>query len=123
MRSLDLVQPFINAKNITVVRNLTTETWIKGDETHLKEVLMGNLFKNAIEAITKDGRLTVSSTKTKKEVMLIISDTGKGISKDEPPHIFDLFYTSKGEIQNYGLGLSYCQNVINKHGGKIKYPE
>ena len=64
--SLDLVQPFINAKNITVVRNFTTETWINGDETHLKEVFV-NLFRNAIEAMDQVGRLTVSCTKTKKE--------------------------------------------------------
>ncbi|HEX7715189.1 MAG TPA: ATP-binding protein [Bacillota bacterium] len=59
---------------------------------------------------------------TKKLTTVAIHDTGKGIPKKNLPRVFEPFFTTKGpddKHQNYGLGLSYCQTIVKKHGGKI----
>ncbi len=52
------------------------------------------------------------------ELLITISDTGYGIPKDQIPHIFDPFYTTKES--GTGLGLSIVHGIVTKHGGQIK---
>ncbi len=116
--SLEMLQPFLRNKNIKVIKNFNSETHINGDETHLKEVFI-NIFNNAMEAMNDGDQLIIDGLKKKKEIIISITDTGKGISSADLPHVFDLFFTTKRK-GNYGLGLCYCYNVIKKHGGNIK---
>ncbi len=115
--SLEMLQPSLVNKNITITKNFGCETHINGDETHLKEVFI-NIFNNAMEAMNDGGRLTIDGVKKKKEIIISITDTGKGISSADLVHVFDLFFTTKG-TGHYGLGLCYCYNVIKKHDGNI----
>ncbi len=89
------------------------------DPSHMKEVL-GNLISNALDAMGDDGILTLSYKASKKSVALIcISDTGCGIAGNELGRIFDLYYTRHAGFSHFGIGLSYCQNVIRAHKGYI----
>jgi signal transduction histidine kinase len=85
-----------------------------------------NIVLNGIQAIDKDGQISVgvSSAKfinkdheEKRGVCVSISDSGKGIPQDELYKIFDPFYTTK--YQSTGLGLSLVLRIVNKHGGKV----
>lgn len=51
--------------------------------------------------------------------MIQVKDNGDGIGKQHFDHIFEPYYTTKRSERNFGLGLSYCRNVIRKHGGYI----
>lgn len=51
--------------------------------------------------------------------VISVNDTGKGIREDDLSHIFEPFYTTKGEGQGTGLGLSISDGIIREHGGCI----
>lgn len=67
-----------------------------------------------------EGSLSVTLTDTveKDGIEILISDTGKGISKDDLTHIFDPYFTTKAS--GTGLGLAIVHNIIEAHNGKIK---
>ncbi len=64
------------------------------------------------------GTLTIAAKSPRsKNVAISITDTGAGINKEQLPHIFDPFYTTKEA--GTGLGLAIVHSIITKHGGKI----
>lgn len=83
-----------------------------------------NVVGNAIKYIQhKHGVVFVSVTETKEEVILMIRDNGKGIGKDELPHIFDRFYRTDSSRNSRtggsGLGLAIAKKIVEEHKGKI----
>jgi len=78
-----------------------------------------NLVKNAIDAMKGKGNLRVQITPHQKYVDITVSDTGKGISKNEFKTIFEPGYTTKK--RGWGLGLSLTKRIVEDfHDGKIK---
>lgn len=90
------------------------------DALHVREVV-GNLIRNAGDAaVPGSGRIDIVVTEYKRNAVIEVSDNGSGIAKNELNHIFELFYSTKNRERNFGLGLSYCNMVIQKHGGEIR---
>ncbi|WP_299116259.1 HAMP domain-containing sensor histidine kinase [uncultured Winogradskyella sp.] len=78
-----------------------------------------NLVKNAIDAMKGKGKLTLKLIEKEKQVMIQITDTGKGIPKSQWQTIFEPGYTTKK--RGWGLGLSLSKRIIEDyHNGKIK---
>ena len=84
----------------------------------LREVLTNLLF-NAIDAMPQGGTIAFRSHPEGQQVILEVSDTGIGMSKDLTERIFDPFFTTKG-IGNSGLGLSVSWSLISRYGGDIQ---
>lgn len=77
-----------------------------------------NLIKNAVDAMDGKGKITISSKKKGKKVILDISDTGKGIPKSKFGDVFQPGYTTKE--RGWGLGLSLVKRIIENYSkGKI----
>jgi signal transduction histidine kinase len=57
---------------------------------------------------------------SKKHLAIAVSDTGVGIAKENLPHVLDPFFSTKKTGQNFGLGLSYCYNAMQKHQGSLE---
>jgi len=89
---------------------------VLGDSAKLKQSLL-NLLTNAIDAMEGGGNLTVNLKYVDNNILISISDTGKGIDPEKLQLIFEPFYTDKGE--GAGLGLSITYNIITEHGGTI----
>jgi C4-dicarboxylate-specific signal transduction histidine kinase len=94
---------------------------VLADRVQMQQVLV-NLLINAIEAMTttrgRSRRIAVRSVVLDdRDVLLEVSDTGKGISPEDMPQIFDVFYTTKPT--GTGLGLSLCRNIVEGHGGRL----
>jgi signal transduction histidine kinase len=86
----------------------------------MKQVFI-NLVHNAIDAMTPDGgTLTIDIKKHPdgSKVGIYFHDTGRGISAEDLPNIFDPFYTTRD--MGFGLGLPICQDIIKNHGGSIR---
>lgn len=84
----------------------------------LFEWVIENISKNAIDSMEGNGEITYRITETEKNVLIDISDTGKGIPKSAFKKIFNPGYTTKQ--RGWGLGLSLAKRIIEEyHNGKI----
>lgn len=78
-----------------------------------------NLVKNAIDAMKGKGDLQLSISQLEQQVKITVTDTGKGISKNEFNTIFEPGYTTKK--RGWGLGLSLAKRIVEDfHNGQIK---
>ena len=85
----------------------------------LMSQLIVNLLTNSFQATDRDGKVSVFVTPFPRGngVVLIVADTGRGISPEHLEKIFDPFFTTKEE--GTGLGLAICRQIVTQHGGTI----
>ncbi|GHC59134.1 HAMP domain-containing sensor histidine kinase [Ulvibacter litoralis] len=79
-----------------------------------------NILHNAIYAMELNGKLDIKVYKEKDWVVVSITDSGKGIPKDEINRIFDPFFSTKPTGEGTGIGLDISKRIIEKHKGKIE---
>lgn len=115
------VRPGIESKAINILREYDTDMrfMVICDGFHLEEALI-NIFNNSIEAMEHGGKLRIGLCKNKKRMALYVSDNGTGISKENLQHVFEPFFSTRKHGMNFGLGLSYCYNVMERHGGSLE---
>lgn len=102
---------------ITQKENILKDSLIVGDSDKIKQVLL-NLFKNAIEAMTPGGNLSIFvNLDSPGKVILGVSDTGKGMDKYQVKQVFMPFFTTKSD--GSGLGLPFVLKNIEEHGGTV----
>lgn len=116
--SIDQMQSILQSKNIELVRLIKLESLIYCDRVHIDEVLR-NLIKNAVDAMSNGGLLKISAYEIRNKIVIEIQDDGLGIASEDLNRIFHPYFTTKNRSNNYGLGLSYCINVMEKHNGRI----
>ena len=103
---------------IRVIRNVTEDIQIMADVYAIQQVFM-NLILNARHAMLENGgRLIINAEETAEGTSVEISDTGRGIEPAMLEKIFTPFYTC-GKDRGNGLGLAFCQKVIEAHSGYI----
>lgn len=78
-----------------------------------------NLMINAVQAIEKQGEITVRTWREAETVCLSVADTGRGIPPNVVKRIFDPFFTTKEIGVGTGLGLSISYDIIKQHGGEL----
>ena len=117
-KTLELLRPEIENRGVSVktkpARNLTATPV---DATQLQQVLV-NLVKNAMQAMTTGGSLSLQTGETGDEVWVSVSDTGGGIPQEQINRIFEPFYTTKKK--GTGLGLMIVQRIVRAHNGRIE---
>ena len=110
-------------ERITITQQLEESVpLVFGDQEKLEQAFV-NLLNNARDAIGSDGQVRIRTTydPAQKEVVIGISDTGKGIPPEIEDKIFDPFFTTKGVGKGTGLGLSVTFGIVKDHGGKIDF--
>ena len=108
-------------RNIKIEKELSPDIpSIPSDPSQLQQVFL-NLINNSIDAIGKDGRITLRTEHQPQNpyVTVKVADTGPGISKESLAKIFDPFFTTKEVGKGTGLGLSISYSIIEKLGGTI----
>ncbi len=93
---------------------------VLGDEDRLKQLLL-NLVDNSLKYTPAGGTVTLSLYREGPWACVAVADTGRGISSEDLPHIFERFYQGQGEGRRsgMGLGLSIARWVADEHGGHI----
>lgn len=79
---------------------------------------VGNLVRNAIEAMEEGGTLTVECGADDEDFVLSVTDTGAGIPKAIRSKLFEPFVT-KGKTMGTGLGLANVKKIVEEHGGEV----
>jgi len=102
--------------NVTFASDGSTPM-LKADPSELDQIFT-NLFLNAIHEMPDGGELKVSLRNEGENLGILVSDSGKGIRKENLPNIFDPFFTTKN--RGTGLGLSVVLRIVNNYGGKIE---
>jgi len=117
--SLRLIEGDARSKQISVVSKIDPEIdQFPLDSDRMNQALL-NLYLNALQAMDKQGVLTVTVAKTSgnNQIRIDVTDTGKGIDPEKKERIFDPYFTTKSD--GTGLGLPIVHKVIEAHGGMI----
>jgi PAS domain S-box-containing protein len=115
--TLDLLRPEIENRGVTVKERLARQLPSNPmDAAQIKQALV-NLIKNAIQAMTKGGTLTVQTDPGVDGVVVSVADTGGGVPQEQINRIFEPFYTTKKK--GTGLGLMIVQRIVRDHNGRI----
>jgi len=112
------MQTLLDNKGVTVLTDIPAGTRITCDPFHLKETL-ANILMNVADSIANEGIIRLRLNESQKYMTLSVQDDGHGIAKQHLPHVITPFFSTKNRPDNYGLGLSYCYNVMQKHGGSL----
>lgn len=116
-KTIELLRPEIENRGITIRTKLARQlTATLVDATQLQQVLV-NLMKNAAQAMTTSGTLTLQTGENSDGVWVSVSDTGGGIPQEQINRIFEPFYTTKKK--GTGLGLMIVQRIVRAHNGRI----
>jgi signal transduction histidine kinase len=120
--AVDTVRRDAEAKGVKLACTLgASPVALIGDPSRLQQVV-GNLLTNAVKFTPAGGRVTVQVERDDRRARIIMSDTGKGISPDFLPHVFDTF--RQGEAAHaeggLGLGLAIVRRLVELHGGTVQ---
>jgi two-component system phosphate regulon sensor histidine kinase PhoR len=81
--------------------------------------VIANLIDNAIAYTEAGGAICVRISRREGAVHVSVSDTGRGIAKDQLPYIFDAFYRASRDSKGSGLGLFIAKTIIEAHEGRL----
>lgn len=118
LKTLELLQPELENRGLHVKTRLARQLPITPiDPVQIQQVLV-NLVKNAMQAMTKTGTLTLQTGEGADGVWVSVGDTGGGIPQEQINRIFEPFFTTKEK--GSGLGLMIVQRIVRAHGGRIE---
>ncbi len=115
--SLEMAKDRIELSKVKVIKNYDLKICpISVDADKIKIAFL-NIIVNAIEAMEEYGTLELNTSAKNKRCIVKISDTGKGLSKNDMDRLFEPYFTTKEK--GNGLGLANTQNIILSHQGSI----
>ena len=120
--AVDGIKPLADAKQIELQTVLDSNALVSGDSYRLQQVL-GNLLQNAVKFTSENGKVQITVKKNVSDIEISVSDTGKGISADFLPYVFERFQQAEqsksGRNTGLGLGLAIVRNIVELHRGTI----
>ena len=122
--SIDTTRLAAEAKSIEIVSLIDANVGVVlGDPNRLQQVVW-NLLSNAIKFTPSGGRVEVCLERNGTQAQIRVSDTGKGISPDFLPYVFERFRQADGSTTRkyggLGLGLAIVRHLVELHGGTVE---
>jgi signal transduction histidine kinase len=116
----DVVRPLADDKGVQLSLTLDpTKDRVMGDATRLQQVVW-NLLTNAVKFTPPGGNIDVRLNHSGSQAQITVSDTGKGISRDFLPYVFDRFRQANCKSGGVGLGMAIARSLVELHGGRIE---
>src|SRR5262247_2516880 len=123
-QAVQTIRPAADAKGISIETDLPSEIGqITGDPARLQQVVW-NLLSNAVKFTAQGGGVEARLERVDPYIRITVSDTGKGISPDFLPYVFDRFRqadaSSAKRYGGLGLGLALVKYLVELHGGTVE---
>lgn len=117
--TLMMLKHKLKSKNIQLEKDFGQDVpSLKAYVSELNQVWT-NIIVNAIDAMDKDGKLTIKTYEERGNVCVRIIDTGKGIPEDIITRIFEPFFTTKKMDEGTGMGLDIVKKILTRHKADI----
>lgn len=116
----DILQLFagkIRNRGVNVLIEGGEEVSVYGALGQISQV-MANLIANAIQAVPVGGQIGLSAREDGDMTEIIVRDNGHGMNDEALRHLFEPFYSTKGDLGN-GLGLYISYEIVERHGGSL----
>jgi signal transduction histidine kinase len=121
----DLVQETVSLlkqeskeQNVNIeIKNRPDMPLFKFDYNKIKQVLL-NLLINSFDAVDHGGIISIQTSLSNGNVLLVVEDNGEGISLEDLENIFNPFFTTK--TRGTGLGLAISKKIAKEHGGDLQ---
>jgi signal transduction histidine kinase len=121
--TMDAVRPAAEGKGLRLETAVGEAPVILADARRVQQILW-NLLHNAIKFTQEGGRVSVQVTRAGAAVQITVADTGRGISPQFMPYVFDRFRQQDSsptrDAYGLGLGLSIVKHLVELHGGTIE---
>jgi two-component system phosphate regulon sensor histidine kinase PhoR len=122
-RIVKALEPMAKTKKVSLEIDLPQDLpKVRADREKLAQIVM-NLIDNAIKFNKVDGVVRVTGVRNNQEAHFAVSDTGRGISQEDLPRVFERFYRGNKdrshEIPGTGLGLAIVKHLIEAHQGTV----
>ena len=118
---IDTMQVEIDKRNLTVYKDINDIIYLSNHQ-HMHQ-LLSNLITNAIKYNKKDGSITIKAYEVEHNIVIEVSDTGRGISKIDQGRVFERFFRcDEGrdkETGGTGLGLAIVKHIVHYYQGNI----
>jgi PAS domain S-box-containing protein len=123
---LYLYEKRLETRSIQVQKRFARDVEITALPGEIRQAF-SNLISNAIDAMPHGGTLLLKvseshgwSGQRPEGVRISVLDTGSGIARQDRKHLFEPFFTTKADVGT-GLGLWITKNIVEKHGGTIRF--
>ena len=122
--AIETVRLAAHAKSVEIMTDFPLETsFVEGDANRLQQIFW-NILSNAVKFTTSGGQVNIGLNYNNSQAKIQIKDTGKGISSEFLPYVFDYFRqensSSTRNNGGLGLGLAIVRHLVELHGGKIQ---
>jgi signal transduction histidine kinase len=121
--TIDFIQEIFRSESIVLDINLSDEKlWLYGNEGKLQQAIM-NLMTNARDAIRSmpEPMISISTSVDENMIVINVSDNGPGIPEEFKERVFNSFFTTKEKGKGTGIGLPLTYQIVQEHGGDIKF--
>lgn len=92
--------------------------FVFGDAARLRQVFI-NIIDNAVKYSNEGGKVSIEAFDEDREVVVLISDNGVGISAADLPRVKEKFYKANQTRRGSGIGLAVASEIVEMHGGKL----
>jgi signal transduction histidine kinase/CheY-like chemotaxis protein len=121
--SVETVRPLLETAGHQLTLSLPPDSLpLEADPTRLEQVF-ANLLNNAAKYTQPGGRIWLNAERSGQEVVVVVRDTGVGITADLLPRIFDLFTQAERSLDRaqggLGIGLTLVRQLVEMHGGSV----
>jgi PAS domain S-box-containing protein len=122
--AIHAVRPMATAKQVHIVESLDKSPGVARIDAHRIEQVLWNLLNNAVKFTESGGQLHVQLRRLEHVIQIQVRDTGRGITPDFLPHVFERFSQADGSNTRVhgglGIGLAISRQLVELHGGSIR---
>jgi two-component system phosphate regulon sensor histidine kinase PhoR len=122
-RIVKALEPMAKTRKVTITNELKADVpKVRADREKLAQIMM-NLIDNAIKFNMSGGEVRVGASANGTRLHVFVKDTGRGISEEDLPRVFERFYRGNKdrshEIPGTGLGLAIVKHLVEAHQGTV----